>query len=53
MSMGPPLFLLAGVGGGSHVRSLLVYIAYVLGTTGGITAGTIAGHLAVVKFFHR
>ena len=47
-----PDFLLAGAGGESHVRSLLAYIAYAWGANV-LTAGTIAGHLAAVKFFHR
>ena len=52
MSVGLPVFILAGAGGDSHVRSLLAFIAYAWGTNG-LTAGTIAGHLAAVKFFHR
>ena len=44
--------LLAGAGGDSHARSLLTYIAYAWGTNW-LTAGTIAGHLAAVKFFHH
>ena len=51
MSVGLPFFLLAGVGGDFHLRSLLVNIAYAWGTNG-LTAGTISGHLATVKFFH-
>ena len=51
VSVGLPIFLLAGAGGDSHVRSLLVYIAYAWGTDG-LTAGTLAGRLAAVKFFH-
>ena len=47
-----PVFLLAGAGADSYVRLLLAYIAYVWGTNG-LAAGTIAGHLAAVKFFHR
>ena len=35
-----------------HVRSLLAYIAYTWGTNG-LTAGTIAGYLAAIKFFRR
>ena len=46
------VYLLAGAGGDSDVRSLLAYIAYAWGTDG-LTAGTIAGHLAAVKLFHR
>ena len=38
VSMGLPVFLLAGAGGDSHVRSLLAYIAYTWGTNG-LTAG--------------
>ena len=52
MSVGLPVFLLAGAGEDSHVRSLLAYTAYAWGTNG-LTAGTIAGHLATVKCFHR
>ena len=52
MSVGLPVFLLTGTGGDSHEPSLLAYIAYGWGTNG-LMAGTIAGHLAAVKFFHR
>ena len=52
VSVGLPVFLLAGAGGDSHVRLLLVCIAYAWGTNG-LTVDTIADHLAAVKFFHR
>ena len=51
MSVGLPIFLLVSTGGDSHVRSLMAYITYAWGTNG-LTAGTIAGHLAAVKLFH-
>ena len=51
VSAGLPVFLLARAGG-DHVGSLLEYIEYTWGTNG-LTAGTIAGHLAAVKFFRR
>ena len=50
--MSLPIFLLAGTGRDSHEPSLLAYIAYGWGTNG-LMAGTIAGHLATLKFFHR
>ena len=52
VSAGLPVFLLARAGGDSHVRSLLEYTEYAWGING-LTAGTIAGHLAAVKFFRR
>ena len=52
VSMGQPVGLLAGSGVDSPERLLLAYNAYAWGTNG-LTAGTIAGDLAAVKFFHR
>ena len=52
LSVGLLVFLLAGTVGNSHLRSLLACIAYAWDTNG-LTAGTIVGHLAVVKFFHH
>ena len=52
VSVGLPVFLLAGAGGDSYLRLLLAYITYAWGTNG-LTVGTIAGHLAAVKFLHR
>ena len=52
VSVDLPVFHLAGADGDFHLRSLLAYIAYAWGTNG-LTAGTIAGHLAAVKYFYR
>ena len=51
LSLGLPVFLLAGAGVYFYVRSLLAYIAYAWDTNG-LTAGAIVGHLAAVKLFH-
>ena len=50
MSVGLPVFILAGASGDSHVHLLLAYIAYAW-SNNGLTAGTIAGHLAAGKLF--
>ena len=52
VSVGLPVFLLAGAGVDSHASSLLAYIACAWGANG-LTVGTIAGHLARGKFFYR
>ena len=52
MSVGLPVFLLAGTGGDSNEPSLLVNIAYGW-VTNGLMAGTIGDHLVAVKFFPR
>ena len=52
VSVGLSFFTLTGARGESHARSLLTYIAYA-SIINGLMAGTIAGHLAAVKFFHR
>ena len=49
--MGRPVFLLAWAGGGFHLHSLLVYIAYAW-STNGLTAGAI-GRSAAAKLFRR
>ena len=52
MSVGLPVFILAGASGDSHVHLLLACIAYAW-SNNGLTAGTIAGHLAAGKLFRR
>ena len=52
MSVGLPFLLLAGAGLHFHVSSLLAYITYAW-RANGLRAGTIAGHLAADKLFHR
>ena len=52
VSLGLPVFLLAGAGRDFDVHLLLAYNAYAWGTNG-LTAGTMAGYLAAVRFFHR
>ena len=52
VGVGLPVFLLAGADVDSHVSSLLACTAYAW-STNELTAGTIVGHLAAVKFFHR
>ena len=52
MSVGLSFFPLTGARGESHARSLLTYIAYG-SIINGLMAGTIAGHLVAVKFFHH
>ena len=48
VSVGLPVFPLAGVGVNSHVSSLVAYIAYAW-SSNGLAAGTIASHLAAVS----
>ena len=45
-------FSFAGAGVDSHVSSFVVYIAYAWGTNR-LATGTIIGHSAGAKFFHR
>ena len=52
VSGGLPFFLLSKVGVNYHASPFLAYIAHAWGSEG-LTAGTIAGHLAVAKLFHR
>ena len=52
VSGGLPFFLLSKVGVNYHASPFLAYIAHAWGSEG-LTEGTIAGHLAVAKLFHR